>query len=639
MCLLTAGLAVSNHLGETELLEREAAISAVTIDSLTATRQLTRLVGEIKFDIVQVQQWLTDISATRALDGLNDGIEKADEFAQRIATDLDQATEIAEQIGRPDLAEALGGLAADFPAYYAAGLRMARAYIEEGPAGGNQIMGMFDATAEQMAGRVDAMETITADYIETVTTAAAAGAAEMALAREGRTLVQDITSAILTLAIAGMTIFVAVYVLGRVRRMSRRMLAIAGGDYSEKVYGSRAWEELRDIASSADVFRDNGLRLEALAADEAAQAEARRRDRAQMMGELQSAFGSVVDASVAGDFSRRVPTSFADAELNILARSINSLVETVETGLGETGRVLSSLADRDLTQRMQGQQTGAFSELRDNLNRVADTLADTIGKLRNTSGSLRTATGEILAGANDLSERTLRQASAVVETTGAMEQLSRTIAENADVASGAGQHAQAVARLAAESQEVMTRATTAMNQIAASSARIQNFIGTIDDIAFQTNLLALNASVEAARAGEAGKGFAVVAVEVRRLAQSAAEASSEAKSLIEASVSQVRDGTSLVEDAAGKLSGVTSSVGQTAEQMAAIASTSQKQSAAVAEVTRAVQKMDEMTQQNAALVEETNAAIEQTENQAQTLDDLIGVFHTDGQMVSRRRAA
>jgi methyl-accepting chemotaxis protein len=165
-----------------------------------------------------------------------------------------------------------------------------------------------------------------------------------------------------------------------------------------------------------------------------------------------------------------------------------------------------------------------------------------------------------------------------------------------------------------------------MDRISTSSAKISNIIGLIDDIAFQTNLLALNASVEAARAGEAGKGFAVVAVEVRRLAQSAAQASSDVKALIEQSSVEVSGGSKLVDNAAQKLQAILSAVRENSVLMQAISSASGEQSSAIAEVTTAVRQMDEMTQHNAALVEETNAAIEQTEAQAVELDKIVEVF-------------
>src|SRR5690606_4133044 len=269
---------------------------------------------------------------------------------------------------------------------------------------------------------------------------------------------------------------------------------------------------------------------------------------------------------------------------------------------------------------------GAFARLKDDTNRVADRLTEIVSQLRTTSRSLKTATGEILSGANDLSERTTRQAATIEETSATMEQLAATVGQNAERAREASVVAGTVTETAQEGGQVMTEATAAMERITTSSGKISNIIGLIDDIAFQTNLLALNASVEAARAGEAGKGFAVVAVEVRRLAQSAAEASSEVKVLIEQSGTEVANGSKLVAEAAHKLSTMLEAARENRELLSSIAADNRAQASQIAEVNVAVQQMDEMTQHNAALVEETNAAIEQTEAQASELDKVVEIF-------------
>jgi methyl-accepting chemotaxis protein len=216
-----------------------------------------------------------------------------------------------------------------------------------------------------------------------------------------------------------------------------------------------------------------------------------------------------------------------------------------------------------------------------------------------------------------------------------MEQLASTVVQNAERAKEASVVAGTVTKTAEEGGQVMTQATQAMERITSSSGKISNIIGLIDDIAFQTNLLALNASVEAARAGEAGKGFAVVAVEVRRLAQSAAEASAEVKVLIEQSAQEVRGGSKLVADAASKLEAMLIAARSSNELMDGIARESREQAASIEEVNTAVRTLDEMTQHNAALVEETNAAIEQTEAQASELDRVVDIFT----LADTRRAA
>jgi methyl-accepting chemotaxis protein len=288
------------------------------------------------------------------------------------------------------------------------------------------------------------------------------------------------------------------------------------------------------------------------------------------------------------------------------------------------------MAHTDLTQRMSGEYRGAFAQLQGDINMVGDRLGEIVGQLQRTSRSLKTATGEILSGASDLADRTTRQAANIEETSAAVEQLSVAVQDNARRAGTASQKAQSVAANAKTGGSVMTQATAAMERISASSSRISNIIGLIDDVAFQTNLLALNASVEAARAGDAGKGFAVVAVEVRRLAQSAASASAEVKQLIEASADEVRNGSHLVGEAAEKLLDILAGAQESSVLIDSIAQANAEQSSALEEITVAVRQMDEMTQHNAALVEETNAAIEQTEAQAGELDGIVDVFKIDG---------
>jgi methyl-accepting chemotaxis protein len=219
-----------------------------------------------------------------------------------------------------------------------------------------------------------------------------------------------------------------------------------------------------------------------------------------------------------------------------------------------------------------------------------------------------------------------------------MEQLATTVMHNAQRAQEASKAAAGVSQTAEEGGQIMHQATEAMERITQSSGKISNIIGLIDDIAFQTNLLALNASVEAARAGDAGKGFAVVAVEVRRLAQSAASASSDVKLLIEQSAGEVKSGSKLVLDAAAKLGTMVAAARSSNEAMNGIARESREQAGSIDEVNTAVRTMDEMTQHNAALVEEINAAIEQTEAQASELDRIVDIFATEPETGARRKA-
>ena len=453
---------------------------------------------------------------------------------------------------------------------------------------------------------------------------------------------QQVTNGLVALGIAaagivGLAFFLTHHVTGPLRTLTRASTSLAEGDHDVEIKGTGRGDELGDLARAVEVFRANSQQVRQMTDDEAARIVSDRQARRSMMQELQVAFGEVVDAAIAGDFSRRVAAQFPDSELNSLAGSVNSLVETVDRGLTETGGVLSAMADTDLTRRVCGDYEGAFARLKSDTNRVADSFADVVSRLKATSLSLKTATGEILSGANDLSERTTRQAATIEETSATIEQLATTVMQNAGRAKEASGNALSVTRAAEEGGQVMHQADEAMEQITASSARISNIIGMIDDIAFQTNLLALNASVEAARAGEAGAGFAVVAVEVRRLAQSSAEASSEIKALIQQSATEVGNGSKLVAEAAQKLQVMVEAARANTSLIENIARESQEQAHSINEVNTAVRQLDEMTQHNAALVEQTNAAIEQTEGQASELDRIVDVFTIREQAAAEKR--
>jgi len=443
-------------------------------------------------------------------------------------------------------------------------------------------------------------------------------------------------SFIAMIALGAVSLLVVLYALNVIVRgvtrplshMQNVMKHLAEGDFSAEVPYRDQQDEIGDMAEAVAVFRDNGIRVAAMKEQEAGRAQVTAA-RAEMMLRFHGAFGRVVEATAVGDFSQRIREHFGDEDIDQVSSNFNTMLETVNAGLGEAGEVLATLARTNLTRRMEGTYHGAFATLRDDINSVGDKLTEIVTQLRQTSGSLKTATGEILSGANDLAERTTKQAAAIEETSAAMEQLSSTVADNAKRAETASARARSVSRTAEETGEVMKLSNAAMERISTSSQKISNIIGMIDDIAFQTNLLALNASVEAARAGDAGKGFAVVAVEVRRLAQSAAGASAEVKTLIEQSSVEVDGGSKLVAEATGKLSSMLEGVRDSAALVLDISAASQAQSSAIAEVTTAIRQMDEMTQHNAALVEETNAAIEQTEGQANELDRIVDIFVID----------
>jgi methyl-accepting chemotaxis protein len=442
------------------------------------------------------------------------------------------------------------------------------------------------------------------------------------------------------LVVAGFGYVAALLITRPIPRLVATMRELVAGNYETAVPYTGRGSEIGKMADAVEIFRENGLKIAQMTAEETASSEKRRTERALMMRTLRQEIGDVVDAAVAGDFDKRVTAEFPDPELASLATGINALVESVSRGLGETTTVLAAVAEADLTRRVNGHYQGAFAQLRDSTNSLVHRLNEIVSDVQLSSRGLKTATEEILQGADDLSERTTKQAATIEETSAAIEHLSGTVSSNALQAKQASDNAREAARTAELGGQAMGTATEAMEKILASSNAISGIIGVIDDIAFQTNLLALNASVEAARAGEAGKGFAVVAIEVRRLAQSAAEASRDVKQLIEQSAEQIRIGGRLVSEAANTLESMRLAAHANNELMDNLARQSAQQAGAIEEVTSAIRQMDEMTQHNAALVEQTNAAIAQTETQARKLDSVIDTFRIgEAQPVSTASAA
>lgn len=488
----------------------------------------------------------------------------------------------------------------------------------------------FDASFDTLISAADTVETELQVAMED-------GLAALAAARNFAMISLILAGLGAAMGCSMVLVFFVRVVSSRLKTLVNISKALAAGDTSVAVPAQKVQDELTVMFDSFSGFRTALAEKAAFEeADRARGADSLLRQQAS--DRLAADLSATVDAVMDGDLARRVDERYQQADLSSLAGQVNALIAAMDTGLSETDRVLAALADADLTQRMSGNFRGAFAQLRDNTNAVADKLSDVMHELRSTSGALRTATGEILAGANDLSERTTRQAATVEQTSATVEQLAATVGQNASRAQEANNAATAAARIAIESGTAMESATSAMERISSASSKISNIIGLIDDVAFQTNLLALNASVEAARAGEAGKGFAVVAIEVRRLAQSAAEASLEIKKLIELSVGEVQSGTDIVLSVAERVGALNASVTESGKLIGEIAAASRNQAAAIAEVSVAVRQMDEITQHNAALVEETNAAIEQTESQASELDRIVAGFTLTETRRARRAA-
>ncbi|MDD2833669.1 MAG: methyl-accepting chemotaxis protein [Methylotenera sp.] len=359
----------------------------------------------------------------------------------------------------------------------------------------------------------------------------------------------------------------------------------------------------------------------------------------QLSGTTESALQDitrVAQALAAGDFNHTITNTY-HGTLGETKDAINSLADTTATSLNDVLRVASALAEGDLTQSITAHYPGAFGQTSEGFNSTIDTLKKLVSEIQTATESITTDTKQIAEGNVDLSRRTEDQASSLERTASSMEELSSTVKQNADNAKQANQLASAASDVATKGGQAVNAVVATMSAINESAKKIEDIITVIDSIAFQTNILALNAAVEAARAGEQGRGFAVVAGEVRNLAQRSATAAKEIKVLITDSVNKTTEGTLQVENAGNTMQEIVSSVRRVSDIIGEIAAASQEQSIGIAQVNDAIMKMDDVTQQNTALVEQAAAAAESMLEQADELANAVSMFQIESTSATRTK--
>jgi len=443
----------------------------------------------------------------------------------------------------------------------------------------------------------------------------------------------------IAILLASVGVILLGFVIGRsitkpLTAMTGGMIELANGNFDIVLPGLGRRDEIGDIAGAVETFKVKAAEkaqraVEERAAEDKRASVEREAARQNVAAEFEAAVGGIVKAAVAGDFSQRVDLEDKSGLVLNVGSAINSLCENVAKALDDLIKMLNSLAKGDLTQRITADYQGNFAILKDNANKTAERIGATIGEIKASAREVTNASAEISTSTTDLSQRTEEQAASLEQTSASMEEISATVKKNAENAQAANTSASGTRTVADRGGQVVAKAVEAMAKIEDSSRKISDIIGVIDEIARQTNLLALNAAVEAARAGEAGRGFAVVASEVRSLAQRSSQAAKDIKDLITNSNGQVKDGVDLVNRAGTALTEIVESIKTVASIVADIAHASAEQASGIEQVNKALTQMDEVTQQNSALVEENAATAKTLEHQAKAMDERVAFFKLD----------
>ncbi|MEJ2021524.1 MAG: methyl-accepting chemotaxis protein [Maritimibacter sp.] len=657
--LLLAWGALGGSVSGLQSVSGEAQQSATEIETVsTSNVPLLTTIKDLKIDVIQVQQWLSDIAATRASAGYDDGFNQAAAFAEKFDSDFATAHQLAKDLNLTEVVAALDEVGQSFPDFYTGGQKMAQAYIKGGPLLGNTQMDVFDSAAESMGAAMDKL-VLTVDN-ETDATINHLVDHGNETADHAQSTVRSIS--VISLISVAVTIFVLALLYRALTRDFRDLdtdldLVMNGEADAELKLSPQRVDEFGNLAKAFVSFREakaaaeaheaemqaaaekeaklqreaEAMRLEqaeaeARAAEEqAAAAEEQNRIEAQIIEEI----SEVAAACAEGDFSRRLETDDKDGIFASLCHQINKIGEVTNDGISAVQVALEYLADGDLSHQMPRSLPGVFGKISNTMNTTVNSLTETLSHIAVSATAVDGSSSEIASATDDLARRSEKAAASLAETSEAVKEMSQALESVTQSTDIAGRSADDITARTGAGQEVLSRAVTAMEAIRNSSDAIGKILQVIEEISFQTNLLALNAGVEAARAGEAGRGFAVVASEVRALAQRSADASREISDLIQTSDDNVKRGVELVQQSGTALDEISEGVEDISTKIREIAAATRQSSQGVTEIANATSMIDDTTQQNAAMFEETNASVRALESEARSLAQAIAAFHFD----------
>jgi methyl-accepting chemotaxis protein len=562
--------------------------------------QLVRLQKTIENDIVSTQESLTDISATQGKDGLDDGFQLAEETANALIGRVEEVRRLATELGEPAIAAQIDKVATGYQAFYDVGRRMAEQYVAGGPEAGNKMMAEFDGVSDKLQAEVDATDSLIDGIVQDSAKTAEANFQTLSDEAASLGMLMKALIALGLLSGAALSYYLNRKALRPLRAIEGYMGLLAGGDYSKDVPYVIRQDEIGAIANSVEVFRANAIeRKQGREQREAAREQEIAREQA------------IAAEKLTEDQNRQL------------------VISRLNEGL-------TALAAGNLAFRITDPFTEAYENLRVGFNASLETLAASLEEIAASTSMVRNGASEMTNATENLSKRTEQQAATIEETAAALDQVTATVRNSTERAQEANAMMATTRGGAERSAIVVKDAIAAMDEITTSSNQIGQIINVIDEIAFQTNLLALNAGVEAARAGEAGKGFAVVAQEVRELAQRSASAAKEIKTLVNTSSAHVSNGVALVNQTGKALMEIEVQVLKVTDLIGEIVTASKEQSTAISEINSSVNEMDRVTQENAAMAEQTTAACRSLDDEAHALERVVLRFDIgQGQRVAK----
>ncbi len=680
-------LLISAILVESEVSTLVEEVEVVKTESLP----FALTAADMKKTVIEVQQWLTDISVTRGQDGLDDGFTEAEKSRQHFLEDVAEFRAMYETENDSANLERLAKLEAAFEEWYQTGKHLADTYISEGTSAGNQLMGQFDTAAERLEGL---LTPFVKDQVQEAEMVLSHAAEDSQLLKS--TLI--IVFAIIILVFIAFGTVITRNILSSIRSLEKVITKVSQtGEFTHRVdiqgkdeIGSmsiafnqllenvqKALAEANKVVSSlADGQFDQRIQYDI--PGDLATLKTGINDSADHISEVMAQLKDVMDSLVKGKFTHQVNTDAkgqygemlinaaqALSSLNSVIADINLAMQHMNDGdfnarvtaeaqgdlalmknnvndsLQQIAKVVDAISDEvnaqasgDLTKELTGNFKGQLHGLQTAINASIKKLKEVVIMATNASEVVNGAAAEVSQGSNDLSKRVQQQAAALEQTSSTMHQMNSQVQNSSENAQHANQIAKDVQGKANQGTEVMQQTMEAMTAIEESSHKISDIVTLIDGIAFQTNLLALNAAVEAARAGDHGRGFAVVAGEVRALAQKAADAAKDIKTLIDETVNRVEYGSNLATQSGEMLESINESIDSVSKMIGQIATAATEQAQGVEQVHQAITEIDGVTQQNAALVEETSAASESLSEQATRLQQEMAFFNTGEQHIA-----